>query len=121
MLSQDPLHQPPQIRPHVLAQRLVDPDIVPNGLNQLAGHFSQGLVAEHLHGAVVRLKPKRVVEGQFVLREPQPLAPGARLAHLAGKLNQLPNDLRGLGGPGSRSGEAMSAALKANRSVSSAL
>ena len=62
--------------------------------DQLPRDVAQRLVAEHLHGAVV--DTERVVEREFVVRQPEPLAAGVRLPHLAGEADQFLDHLRGL-------------------------
>ena len=49
---------------HFLSQRPVDGDVVADGLDQLTGYVSQGLVAQDLDGVVVDFQC--VVEGQLV-------------------------------------------------------
>ena len=97
MLSEDALHQAAEVRADVFADGPVDLHVLPDGLDQFAGDVAQRLVAEDLHGAVVRLE--RVVEGEFVFGEAQLLASGGRLAHVAGELEQDLEHLCGLDRP----------------------
>ena len=53
MLPQDALHEAPEVGADVLPPRPVDGQVGPYGLDQLTGDVPQGLVAEHLHRAVV--------------------------------------------------------------------
>jgi hypothetical protein len=56
-----PLHQDPEVGADVLTEGPVDRDVGPHCGHQLARDGAEGLVAEDLHSAVVRLQ--RVVEG----------------------------------------------------------
>ena len=96
MLAQDALDQTAQVGTDILAQRPVDGDVALHGVDQFAGDVAERVVAKHLDRAVVGLEC--VVEGELVLRQPEFVAPGVGLAHLAGKLDQLLDHLHGLDG-----------------------
>ena len=96
MLPQDPFHQDAELRANVLAQRPVDRDVGAHGPHQLLGDCPQGGIPQHLHSTVVCLQ--RVIERQFVSREPDGLAAGVRLAHVLRQMNQLLDHLSRLDG-----------------------
>ena len=87
MLTQDALAEAAQVGADVLAQGPVDGDVAADGRDQLAGDAAEGLVAEHLHRAVV--DAERVVEGKLVVRETEGFAAGAGFAQLARDGDQL--------------------------------
>ena len=72
--AQDPTDQHAELGADVLPQRPVDGDVAPHGVDHLAGDVPEGLVAQDLDRAVVRLE--RVVEGQLVIGEPERLPAG---------------------------------------------
>jgi hypothetical protein len=94
VLAQDALDEHAELGANVLAQGPVDGHVGAHGLDELARDAAQGRVAEHGHGAVVRLEG--VVEGELVLREAELLAARVGLAHVARELDQLLDHLRGL-------------------------
>ena len=94
MLAQDASHQTAQVGAHVLPHGPVNRDVALDGPHQLPRDVTQRLVAQHLHRAVVGLQ--RVVEGQLVIRQPQPLAARVGLPHVSRKLDQLLDHLRRL-------------------------
>ena len=65
VLAEDPFHQDPQLRPHVVPHRPVDGHVLPHGVGELAGDVFERRLAEDLDRAVVRLQ--RVIERHLVV------------------------------------------------------
>ena len=65
MLAQDAFDQHTQLRADVVAERLVNSDILAHLLDQLPRDGAERVIAEHLDRTVVSLK--RVVERELVL------------------------------------------------------
>ena len=94
VLAEDAPNQPAEVCTYILAERPVDGDVAPDGLDELAGDVSERLVSEHLDCAVIGLQC--VVEGQLVLGQSELLAACIGLPHFLREFDQFFDDLRRL-------------------------
>jgi hypothetical protein len=73
--SEDAFHEHAELRANVLADCPVGRNVFPDGPDQLSGDHPEVLIAQHLHGAIVRLQ--RIVEGELLFIEAQLSQPEA--------------------------------------------
>lgn len=94
MLAKHTLDKAAAIGADILAPRPLKGDVTPHRLDQITGDFAESFASEHLHRAVVGLRS--VVEGEFVIRQPEFLASRVHYAHVAGALDQFLHNLHGV-------------------------